>query len=133
MGSNITEKQIVDFLRQKRANLLEELEKTELALKALGEDPHPTAPESKESTQPLQGIAEYDANLKLDQKIAFALYHLKVATKSDIVNFLATTDPELDVQKLENNLAVRLSHLIKENLIEGNKVGRTYNYHLIVR
>lgn len=142
MKENITEKQIVEFLKQKRVSLIEELHKTETALKALGieEELFPFAPDynppnlrtrNKSNLPPLSRIKEYKADLKLDEKIAFALTHLKFGTKKEITEFLIETDSSLDPKKLENNIAVRLSSLLKDNQIDGNKKGRTYSYHLL--
>jgi len=141
MKENITEKQIIEFLKQKRISLIEELHKTETALRALGvDDEHSkytqdnflySQPRNKTNLPPLNKISEYKADLKLDEKIAFALTHLKYGTKKEIAEFLLHTDSTLDVKKLENNIAVRLSSLLKENQIDGNKKGRTYSYHLL--
>jgi len=142
MKDNITEKQIIEFLKQKRISLLEELHKTDTALRALGIEEqnfsdsiehlrinsgHP----KRSHLSPLSKIQDYKTDLKLDEKIAFALTHLKYGTKKEIIDYLLQTDPELDPKKLENNLAVRLSSLLKDNQIDGNKKGRTYSYHLL--
>jgi len=142
MKENITEKQIIEFLKQKRLTLLEELHKTDTALRALGieEDIYPSSIEylmhttgsgKKPNLPPLSKITEYKVDLKLDEKIAFALTHLKFGTKKEITEYLIQTDPAIDPKKLENNIAVRLSSLLKDNQIDGNKKGRTYSYHLL--
>jgi len=142
MKENITEKQIVEFLKQKRINLIEELHKTETALKALGIDKelflsspdyYQPAIRSRNISNlpPLGKITDYNADLKLDEKIAFALTHLKYGTKKEITEYLIQTDSTLNPKKLENNIAVRLSSLLKDNQIDGNKKGRTYSYHLL--
>jgi len=142
MKENITEKQIIEFLKQKRLGLLEELHKTDTALRALGigEEIYPPSMEyllhntgtgKKPNFPPLSKITDYKADLKLDEKIAFALTHLKYGTKKEIAEYLLQTDPSIDPKKLENNLAVRLSSLLKDNQLDGNKKGRTYSYHLV--
>lgn len=142
MKENITEKQIIEFLKQKRLTLLEELHKTDTALKALGIEEelfppsmeyllHNTGTGKKSLLPALSKIADYKPDLKLDDKIAFALTHLKYGTKKEITEYLLETDPTLDPKKLENNIAVRLSSLLKDNQIDGNKKGRTYSYHLL--
>jgi len=142
MKENITEKQIIEFLKQKRISLLEELHKTDTALRALGIDEQifsdsiehlriNTGPVTRSHMPPLNKILDYKSDLKLDEKIAFALTHLKYGTKKEITDYLIQTDPKLDPKKLENNIAVRLSSLLKDHQIDGNKKGRTYSYHLL--
>jgi len=142
MKENITEKQIIEFLKQKRISLIEELHKTDTALRALGieEDLFTVSPDFyqqnsrtriKTNLPTLSKITDYKTDLKLDEKIAFALTHLKYGTKKEITEYLIQTDSTLDPIKLENNIAVRLSSLLKDNQIDGNKKGRTYSYHLL--
>jgi len=141
---DITEKQVISFLLNKRQMLIDELNKVELALEALnvGNDFVPYMPEnlihlnkgsSQPSTEkpPLKKVTEFDSNSKLDGKIAFALTLDGELTKEQILEVLVKHMPGLNQNKFEKTLAVRLSYLLKANMIGATKSGRNYSYRLL--
>ena len=141
---DITEKQVVSFLLNKRQLLIEDLKKDDLALEALNINSYLTSfsPENmfssslKESQpiavkSPLEKETKFDINGKLDSKIAFALTHKTDLNKDQILEVIVKNLPGLDKHKFEKTLAVRLSHLLKSNMIGATKSGRNYTYRLL--
>lgn len=78
----------------------------------------------------LKAEEKFDPNSKLDKKIAYVLSKIGNGFKDDIVAELQTLQPEQDVYKLEQAIAVRLSYLLKIKAIQGRKISRRYEYSL---
>lgn len=76
-------------------------------------------------------IKEFLPFAKLDMKIAHVLSVIDSGFKEDILREIIQRQPELNARKLELLLAVRLSYLIKNDLIGAKKVGRRYQYRLL--
>jgi len=72
----------------------------------------------------------FDPDFKLDRKIAYVLTSIESGFKNDIVAGLHALQPELNIHKLEKQLAVRLSYLLKIGAIKGDKISRSYRYSL---
>lgn len=141
---NVSEKQLVDYLIHKQQVLKSELKKVELALEALKIDLNDVISNSNEKSEGaidrltisatkerLQPVKEFHQHGRLDHKIAFALSEKNDLTKEEILGVIVKNQPELDRNKFEKSLAVRLSLLLKNNMINGNKNGRNYTYRLI--
>lgn len=141
---NITEKQLISFLLNKQKLLKNELRKVDLALEALGVEPqlyssfndsdNDEAPDYafiKIIKQNLSVTTIFDPSSKLDYKIAFALSQSERLSKDEILAIILNQQPELDKNKFEKTLAVRLSYLLKNKYIAGKKNGRTYFYSLL--
>lgn len=73
---------------------------------------------------------KFNPHSKLDRKIAYVITRFGSGFKDDIVAELHALQPELDAHKLEKQLAVRLSYLLKIEAIQGNKISRRYRYSL---
>lgn len=143
--SKISEKQILTFLEFRRERLIEEVEKIDLTINTLKSsaniltDNGPLV-ERKERTifskKPISSAKKlvpqevFNPFSKLDQKIAYALTTIERGNKEDILKVLSDKQPELDSNKIEKALAVRLSYLLKNNLIDAEKVSRNYQYSL---
>lgn len=145
MSGNINEEHIIQFLKQREQLLLEELKKVRATISviqssglALNSNPYPKQPSamikpSKADLQirkALKPINEFLERGKLDDKISFALTKLKKAYKEEILDVLIENQPTIDVVKLQNAVGVRLSYLLKNNMIAGEKHGRKFNYSL---
>ncbi|UCS92395.1 hypothetical protein KZP23_17060 [Echinicola marina] len=134
----ITDRQILKHLNSKRNSLLSELSKIDLAIQALGgkifgnaTDEKQTLNRSVKSQGKLVPPEKYSKGDTIDNKIAFALSQLKEADKSTIITEILRQEPSQDTKKLEGNIAVRLSYLLKKEMIKGKKTGRIYLYSLI--
>lgn len=140
---NINEQQIIEFLRQREQLLKEELRKIRATISvldssssALGSILAAEAAAKKSSSirtvvrKPLTPVHEYSAAARLDDKISYALTKLKQGYKEDIIAVMVENEPDLDMIKLQNAVGVRLSYLIKNDLIEGEKHGRKFYYNL---
>ncbi|WP_158795939.1 soluble adenylyl cyclase-like protein [Pedobacter sp. L105] len=143
---NITEKQLISFLLNKQKILKNELKKVELALEALSVEPHLYLTFNDNDQEGVQNQSfinaikqnlsfteEFDPNSKLDYKIAFALSQEERLTKDDILAVIIKQQPDLDKNKFEKTLSVRLSYLLKNKFIRGKKNGRTYLYSLLTQ
>ncbi|MCH7400841.1 hypothetical protein ACFOUP_12740 [Belliella kenyensis] len=123
--SNVTEEEVIVFLKARREELLKELEKVETALNALGGLSIPANYFYEEPEIP----NSYSEKLKMDKKILFALNQIGSGDKMDILAQLKILEPSLDVEKLEKSIAVRLSYLKNKNMIKWDKNGRSLTYH----
>ncbi len=145
-ASKISETEIMTFLEARKERLLEEIEKIDLTINTLKSTSNvlldPSALSERRSAR--DGVVrrivpsakrlvtqnEFNAFSKLDQKIAYALTQIGRGNKEDILKVLVDKQPELDANKIEKALAVRLSYLLKNNLVDAEKVSRNYQYSL---
>lgn len=142
---DITEKKILEYLRKRRVELLGELNKIDLAIQAMdhqlpedfGSHDRMNSPMIRNinGISTLQGkvlspMDEYNPDEKLDNKVAYALTKQGEASKKQICDLICTMEPDLDKNKLERSLSVRLSFLVTNHLIQGKKLGRSYIYRL---
>lgn len=136
---NINEKHVIGFLKERQRILKEELAKIENAISVIessnlvlsGTVPTKTATrETAPSTKKLEPINEFKPHGRFDERISYVLTKLKSAYKEDLLDMLLELQPEEDVVKLTNALGVRLSYLLKNNLIVGEKHGRKFKYSL---
>jgi|GEM_PF-941439 len=148
-NETINEKQIIDFLKQREQLLREELKKIEatinviessnrvLSSQAVSADiPNPAdddieTEKRKPGTKKLTSVNTFRNNGKLDEKISYVLTKFKSAFKEDILEELLERQPDEDMLKLQNALGVRLSYLLKNNLIDAEKHGRKFKYKLL--
>jgi len=144
MTNQVNERQVIDYLKKMRISLIEEIKSIDKIIDGMiGNNGF-----SSKTLQNLQnGLTEEDLarftkkklipvekfhpQSKLDQKISYALTNVGQGFKEDILDVLHRQQPDLDAHKLEKVLAVRLSYLLKNGLIEGKKIGRRYEYALI--
>lgn len=140
------EQQVIDFLmslaKKKRSeithiqttiNLIEtkRLEFTGLNDPILAQI-HPATQIAAKERKVLLPVKDFLPFGKLDVKIAHVLSLIGSGFKEDILREIIQRQPELKARKLEPLLAVRLSYLIKNDLIAAEKFGRRYKYNLFV-
>jgi len=144
MITNVNEDQIIEFLKQREQLLQEELEKIRATINVIDSSSIilnkqlvsniPSAEKSSESkksiSKELKSINDFPEKGKLDDKISFALTKLKKGYKEDIINVLIENQPTIDVVKLQNAVGVRLSYLLKNNMLAAEKYGRKFKYSL---
>ena len=78
----------------------------------------------------LKPVEIFDSKSKLDQKISYALNNLGNGFKEDILEVLQQKQPDTDSHKLSQAIAVRLSYLLKNKLIDARKIKGRYEYAL---
>lgn len=142
---NITEKQVVEFLKQRQQQLKEELKSIEITINAItqsktpslisdkvkSDSDHEDEPRRRKGThRALVPQETFNINSKLDQKISYALTQLGSGYKDDILEVLNKAQPQVDPYKVEKAVAVRLSYLLKNEFIDATKHGRSYKYSL---
>ncbi|MCH7415062.1 hypothetical protein MM213_16290 [Belliella sp. R4-6] len=126
----VSEEEIVMFLKSKRESLKQELEKVEVALNAITGTDFSTANYSFTPTIDKEIPNSYSSKLKMDKKILFALNEIKSGDKQDILNHLQVLEPKIELKKIEKSISVRLSHLKNNNVIKSDKNGRSLTYFL---
>ncbi|SIS86361.1 hypothetical protein [Belliella pelovolcani] len=127
---NISEEEIIRFLKTKREALIQELEKLDVALNAMTGVDFNSIPKSIDSLQEGSIPDHYSSKLKLDKKILFALKEMGKGDKSEIIQKIQQLEPKSDISKLENSISVRLSYLKNNNIIKADKNGRSLSYFL---
>lgn len=78
----------------------------------------------------LKPVEIFDPKSKLDRKISFALNNLGNGFKEDILEVFQQKQPDTDPNKLGQAIAVRLSYLLKNKLIDAKKIRGRYEYAL---
>lgn len=140
----VTQQQVVAFLKQRQQQLSEELRSIEMTInsilggKSLSSSSYGTETFGAEVGIPKKGKVikalvpqeEFSPSSKLDQKISYALTQIGSGYKDDILAVLNNAQPEADPYKVEKAVAVRLSYLLKNEFIDGVKYGRSYKYSL---
>ncbi|QNL49683.1 soluble adenylyl cyclase-like protein [Olivibacter sp. SDN3] len=143
-AENITEKQVVSFLKQRQQQLLDELKSIEVTINAIAQtksassndrfqmdiDGSVSLKPKKKNVKSLVPQESFNPNSKLDQKISYALTQIGTGYKDDILEVLNKAQPEADPYKVEKAVAVRLSYLLKNDFIQATKHGRSYKYSL---
>lgn len=144
-AESITEKQVVEFLKQRQQQLKEELKSIEITINAItqsksinltndkikSEVDEIEEPRRRKGThKALTPQENFNINSKLDQKISYALTKIGSGYKDDILEVLNKAQPEIDPYKVEKAVAVRLSYLLKNDFIQATKHGRSYKYSL---
>ncbi|MFB5946617.1 soluble adenylyl cyclase-like protein [Albibacterium profundi] len=134
---NINEKQVIEFLRERQQLLKEELKKVENTISVIESSnivlsgtttAKKITRDVQPSTRKLEAVQEFKPHGRFDERISYALTKLKSAYKEDILEVLLEEQPDQDVVKLQNALGVRLSYLLKNNLIDAEKHGRKFYY-----
>ncbi|GAA4793857.1 hypothetical protein GCM10023231_22750 [Olivibacter ginsenosidimutans] len=136
---NITEKQVVEFLKLRQQQLKEELKSIEVTINAIGQtktlglsgggaDYSTDTFGKKGVDKALKPQEKFNINSKLDQKISYALTKIGAGYKDDILDVINKAQPEMDPYKVEKAVAVRLSYLLKNDFIQATKNGRSYKY-----
>ncbi len=128
--TELSEQEIIKFLKEKRNSLLREIEKIDTALKALEGVDFINIPSSIIKPDESYIPDQYSDKLKLDKKILFALKSIGKGDKSEIINKIQQLEPKSDINKLENSISVRLSYLKNNNIIKSDKNGRSLSYFL---
>lgn len=142
-AENITEKQVVEFLRQRQQQLKDELRSIEITINTItqsksasltsqpvGEQTEEAPKRKKDGKKVLIPQEKFNPNSKLDQKISYALTQIGAGFKDEILDVLNKAQPEVDPYKVEKAVAVRLSYLLKNDFIQATKYGRSYKYSL---
>jgi len=142
MTGQISEQQVIHYLKQMRSTLLKEIKSIDQIIEGMTDMHHrnrwsfPNQQQIDQATQAhiskkkLSPTEKFDPAAKLDCKISFALTNVGQGFKEDILDILQKAQPNLDAYKLKKVLAVRLSYLLKNGLIDGRKIGRRYEYAL---
>jgi len=145
MKDILTEKQVVEFLKQRQQQLKEELKSIDITIHAIAqkryiplndrmedeEDDLEDPRRKKKIHKPLEVQPNFNINSKLDYKISYALTKLGSGYREDILDVIHKAQPEIDPYKVEKAVAVRLSYLLKNEFIKAKKYGRSYKYSLI--
>jgi hypothetical protein len=128
----MTEEFIIQQLRDKEAQLLNELNKVRLALKAFIEENIPFGNTNTQRYFSEDLIPKtYNANLTYGSKILFILYiENRPLLVDDIVSAIHEREPELDVDKLHKNVSHNLSMLAKYSKIKKHPFNRKIKYSL---
>lgn len=135
------EKKVVQYLSSLADHKRTEIKSLQFTIDAISEskiDPskyfgldqflaHNNSPKTKEVLRPVE---VFNPESKLDHKISYALYNIGNGFKEDILEVLQQEQPEADPHKLEQALAVRLSYLLKNGLIDATKIRGRYEYAL---
>lgn len=136
---NINEQQVIEFLRARQQLLKDELRKIENTINVIESSNvvlsgiAPTkrvAKDGQPATKKLEPTKEFKPHGRFDERISYALTKVKAGYKEDILEVLLEEQPEEDIVKLQNALGVRLSYLLKNGLIAGEKHGRKFFYSL---
>jgi len=143
MTNHATEKQVIEYLKELRNSLLQEIKSIDKTIEGitannggasrlsyLGKATDDKYTAEKVLKKTLTPNDRFDPLSKLDQKISFALTNVGQGFKEDILDVLHQKQPDLDPHKLEKVLAVRLSYLLKNGFIDGRKIGRRFEYTL---
>lgn len=151
--AKVTEQDVIIFLREKVAKLQLELQKTQAALDAFvgAEAPQPAsssevveetpaaAPQRrrgrrpappKETVRSLDAPAEFLADDKLENKIAYVLSDIGPSFNTEIIERMKELEPGKDADKLGRSVMVKLSSLQKAGKIKGSREGRKIKYGL---
>lgn len=137
------EKKVVQYLSSLADHKRTEIKSLQFTIDAISEskiDPskyfgidqliaHSNNPKIKGALKPVE---VFDPESKLDHKISYALYNIGNGFKEDILEVLQQEQPKADPHKLEQAVAVRLSYLLKNGLIDATKIRGRYEYTLKV-
>lgn len=146
LTKKISELDVIEFLTERREKLaieLQSIETTIAGLKSQNEaqagidlgqfDKQPAAVTKNGKTPaPKPDLpTEYRATDSIDRRILFVLSTLDAANRDEILEEIKNKyEPEADFEKLNANIKVRLSHLLKKGVIKGKRRGRLYTYSL---
>ncbi|SNS63155.1 hypothetical protein SAMN06295967_11480 [Belliella buryatensis] len=128
--TELSEQEIIKFLKEKRKSLITEIEKIDTALKAMEGVGFVNLPRSIIKSDESFIPDQYSDKLKLDKKILFALKEMGKGDKSEIIQKIQQLEPKSDISKLENSISVRLSYLKNNNIVKADKNGRSLSYYL---
>ncbi|WP_407430063.1 hypothetical protein [Arcticibacter sp.] len=143
--ANVTEQDVISFLKQRITKLENELKKAQSALDLFtepsSEEPDEPVAQTVKEAKPGRGTRtnkiktlsvpeEYNPGLKLDGKIAYVLANNGPSFNTDIISKLQEMEPEKDPEKLVKAVMVKLSSLHKAGRIRGAKEGRKFKYQL---
>ena len=147
--AKVTEQDIITFLQEKVSALQNELNKAQAALEAFtGSAPKvnvkPTSDTSVEKvksvrgrkaavlkpSKPLPVPEEFNADDKMDKKIAYILSTQGASFNSDVVGKIQKLEPEKDADKLGKAVIVKLAALYKAGRIKAAKVNGKYKYEI---
>jgi hypothetical protein len=144
--ANVTEQDVISFLKQRITKLQNELKKAQAALdlftgssveeveepvaEAVVSEAKPSRATKANKVKTLSAPEEYNPGLKLDGKIAYVLANNGPSFNTDIISKLQEMEPEKDPDKLVKAVMVKLSSLHKAGRIKGAKEGRKFKYQL---
>ncbi|QXV63852.1 hypothetical protein INP83_12125 [Mucilaginibacter sp. 21P] len=146
--AKITEKDIVEHLKQKIAYHLQEARRIELLLNAFAsgdmdggfnfdkqfgsDDKSDKQKKAGEKVfKPLEPPVEFSQNLTIVNKIAFALNKIGEGYNDEIAKVIADHEPEGDVKKISQLISGVLSTLKASRLINARKDGRKHKFSLV--
>jgi hypothetical protein len=128
----MTDELIIQQLKDKEAQLLNDLNKVRLALKAFIEENIPFGNASPYISSSQDLIPKtYGTNLTWGSKILFILYtESRPMLVDDIVSAIQSYEPGLDIDKLHKNVSHNLSMLAKYSKIKKHPFNRKIKYSL---
>jgi len=157
--AKVTEKDIVEYLKEKISFHEQEVKRLEGVLEAFIQSPPATqkidgeaaaAPSEKlpstrkaSAAKPTKGKnsesqaasaldvpEKYTDKLSINSKIAFALHEIGSGFKEDIANAMAQYEPKSDAEKIGRQIAAALSGLKAKGQINVEKLGRKHRFQL---
>ncbi|WP_069659827.1 hypothetical protein [Arcticibacter eurypsychrophilus] len=147
--AKVTEQDIIAFLKEKVSALQTELNKAQAALQAFtGSAPKANAKPTLDAlvekvksvrgkkvlalkpSKPLAVPQEFNANDKMDKKLAYILSDIGAAFNTDVISKIQELEPEKDTDKLGKAVTVKLASLFKAGRIKGTKLNGKYKYEL---
>lgn len=137
-NTEITELEVVNFLTKRKDSLLKEINSIDDIISSITQrdtistkKKHVDFGRAKDThTKKIEVPDTYKPDLKIDEKILYAVKKLKNPDREEIIAFLLKEDPLLDQNKTSRNIITRLSILRKENYLSAKKDGRRYRYAL---
>ncbi|EOR94956.1 hypothetical protein ADIARSV_1917 [Arcticibacter svalbardensis MN12-7] len=147
--AKVTEQDIITFLQEKVSTLQIELNKAQSALESFsGSAPKANAKPASDTSvekvksvrgkkvpalkpsKPLAVPEQFNADDKMDKKLAYILSTLGASFNSEVVSKIQELEPEKDADKLGKAVIVKLASLFKAGRIKGTKLNGKYKYEL---
>jgi len=128
----MTDELIIKHLKDKEAQLMNELNKVRLALKAFIEENNPFLNANLQKALSDELVPKnYAANLTWSSKILFLLFtEGKPMLVDDLVTGIYHREPELDKNKLHKTVSHNLSMLAKYSRVKKHPFNRKIKYSL---
>lgn len=135
---NISEMEVVNFLSKRKATLMREINSIDEIISSISQRENSPSFKQQRTNEPSERSPKknieipdtYSPDLKIDEKIFYAINKLVNPDREEIINYLLEKDPKLDEHKTSRNIVTRLSILFKQNYLTAEKEGRRYRYGL---
>lgn len=135
-NTEITELEVVNFLTKRKDSLLKEINSINDIISSITQKDSVSTKKKQDNFNHIKDSRKkridipdaYSPELKIDEKILYAVKKLKKPNREEIIAYLLKEDPLLDQNKTSRNIITRLSILRKENYLTAKKDGRRYRY-----